>query len=265
VLERFGFSVMPFTREISIENQLKWDFIDEEVDKIKHVIEQRLSAVLVAAAGSGKTQAIRNLCAKLPQARYRVHYVKVTGLSKRDMCSEICRALSLKPAGTYPAMVRAIQERIDGLASSDGLRSLIIFDEAHDMRPDVLSMLRILTNFEMDSRLAVSLLLVGQAHLKRLLHHEDLLDIRQRLSHCGELRLLSTQETSQYLEHRTTVAGARKNPFLPEASQAVYEIARGNMRAIDAISLKALEIADRNERDRVESTHVLAARGELWI
>ena len=264
MLSRFDFSVTPFTREISVESQLKWDFIEQEVDKIKQIIEKRLSAVLVAPAGSGKTQAIRSLCSKLPAARYRIHYVKVTDLSKRDMCTEICRALALKPAGNYSALVRTIQDNLD-IFVGDGLRNVIIFDEAHDMRLEVLSMLKILTNFDMDSRLAVSLILAGQPSLKRILHFDNLVDIRQRMSHCGELRLLSESESKQYLEYRVTIAGARKNPFLAEAQQAIYEITRGNMRALDTLALKSLEMTDRKNCANVETAHVLAARGELWI
>jgi type II secretory pathway predicted ATPase ExeA len=53
------------------------------------------------------------------------------------------------------------------LVDQDSLRPVIVIDEAHDMRPDVLAVLRVLTNFEMDSKLVVSLVLCGQPPLRR--------------------------------------------------------------------------------------------------
>ena len=53
---------------------------------LKHLfgtLDKRMSAALIAPAGTGKTMLLRALMARLPQARYRVHYVKVTDLSKR--------------------------------------------------------------------------------------------------------------------------------------------------------------------------------------
>jgi molybdopterin-guanine dinucleotide biosynthesis protein len=45
-----------------------------------------MSAALIAPAGAGKTALLRRLVAELPEARYQVSYVKVTSLSKRDLC-----------------------------------------------------------------------------------------------------------------------------------------------------------------------------------
>jgi len=109
------------------------------------------------------------LVSGLPESRYQVRYVKVTGLSKRDLCKEIAAACGLSPTGIYPALVRKLQEAFEHTAGIDGLRPVIVLDEAHDLRPESLAMMRLLTNFEMDSRLVVSLVLAGQPPLKTIL------------------------------------------------------------------------------------------------
>ena len=141
------------------------------------------------------------LVAALPETRFQVHYVKVTGLSKRDLCKEIAVACGLSPTGIFPALVRKLQDAF-AHTTSDGMRPVILLDEAHDLRPESLAMLRVLTNFEMDSRLVVSLVLVGQPHLKLLLRHPEQAAIAHRLAHYAELRLLSRDETRAYVEHR---------------------------------------------------------------
>lgn len=74
-----------------------------------------------------------------------------------------------EPAGNYPALVRRLQERFSSFVDVDGIRPVVILDETHDIRPEVLGLFRILTNFEMDNRLVVSLILAGQAPLKKML------------------------------------------------------------------------------------------------
>jgi hypothetical protein len=101
------------------------------------------------------------------------------------------------------------------------------------VRPDVLGLLRILTNFEMDSRLVLSIVLAGQPPLGALLRHERLEDVAQRLNFCVTLRLLSRDETARYIEHRCAIAGAPTCPFAPETTEAISEAGRGNLRATD--------------------------------
>ena len=141
----FGLAKTPFTRECSPSEQIKWPFIEDEVDKLLRVVKSRMSAALTAPAGAGKTVALRSLASKLPEASYKVSYIKVTSLSKRDMCREIAVAVGAKSAGTFPSLVRAVQERLDTDLVHEGRRPVLLIDEAHDMRPETLAMLRILT------------------------------------------------------------------------------------------------------------------------
>lgn len=261
---RYGFHSTPFTREIPVAQCLGLAFYDQAADALASVIDDRMSAALIAPAGTGKTTLLRALVARLPEARYRVHYVKVTSLSKRDICREIARAIGAKPAGSYACLVQRLQERFVNTADTDGLRPVLILDEAHDMRPDVLGILRILTNFDMDSRLVVSIVLAGQPRLKELLRTDDLEDIARRLAHYATLRPLSRDETERYIEHRASVAGAASLPMDAAAIDAIYEIGRGNLRATDRLSLKALQMAHDADLDVVGTQHVVEARQCLW-
>ena len=261
---RFGFSAAPFTRELTVEQRFSLGFFDEALSALVRAVEQRSSAALVAPAGTGKTALLRALVHKLPEARYRVRYVKVTDLSKRDMCREIAVACGAEPAGSYPMLVRRLQERFLANSSTDGVRSVLILDEAHDLRPDVLDMMRILTNFDMDSRLVLSVLLAGQTPLRDLLRRDAHESIARRLGHIASLRLLTRDESCRYVAHRSTIAGAATLPFDPGALDALFEIARGNLRAIDQLALKALEIAHDADVSVVDSNHVAQARRLLF-
>ena len=130
-------------------------------------------------------------------------------------------------------------------------------------RPDM-PLAAYLTNFEMDSRLVVSLVLAGQPHLRLLLRRPEQAAIAHRLAHYAELRLLSRDETRAYLEHRCTLAGARTDPFDDDAQETIFEMSRGNLRAIDRLALAALHHAAKTPATTVSAGDVIAARKYLW-
>lgn len=264
LISRFGFNSMPFTCELPVDKQFVHEIYSEPLNHLLQAVENRMSAALIAPAGTGKTTLLRNLVSKLPETRYHVHYIKVTDLSKRDLCREIAAAAGAEPAGNYPTLVRRLQERFSSCLDIDGLRPVLILDESHDMRPDVLGVLRILTNFEMDSRLVVSIVLAGQGPLSKLLSHPKLEDVARRLAHYAALRLLSRSEIKSYIEHRCHIAGAAAIPFDKGAIEAIYEIGRGNLRATDHLCLKALEVAHQLDCDQIDYNHIAKARGMLW-
>ncbi len=263
-LSDFGFRKTPFTREISPKERWSLPHQNEVVEALEEAVVQRMSCALIAPSGTGKTVALRTLLDRLPDARYQLRYVKVTGLSKRDLCKEIACACGLAPAGTYPALVRKLQEAFLYVSSTDSLRPVLVLDEAHDLRRDSLAMLRLLTNFEMDSKLVLSVVLAGQPPLRTMLARAECEAVAQRLAHYATLRLLSREETRGYIEHRCAIAGAKADPFDASAHEVIFEMSRGNLRAIDRLSLKSLQLASKAGARAVSSAEVIAARQQLW-
>ncbi len=260
ILSQFGFRALPFTCEIDVKQFFKLDFLHVALEFLVSVVKRGMCAAVVGPSGTGKTFLSRALRKALPEARFRIHYVKVAGLSKRDMCREISLAIGAQLAGTFPKLVRNVQERLQFLADVDSLRPVIILDEAHELRPDVLATLKVLTNFEMDSRLVVSFILVGQNRLLRTLERYELDDIAQRLAHVVQLQPMSREQSARYLNHRCTIAGARKCPFDDDATTAIFDLGRGNLRATDKLALKSLEVAFKAKCKQVDSNHVIEAR-----
>lgn len=263
-LSPLGFRKTPFTRELGVTERFALPHQSEATEALAQAVHQRMSAALIAPAGTGKTVALRVLVAGLPEARYQVRYVKVTGLSKRDLCKEIATVCGLEPTGIYPTLVRRLQDAFEHTSGSDGLRPVLVLDEAHDLRPESLAMLRLLTNFDMDSRLVVSVVLAGQPPLRTMLGRPNQTAIAQRLAHYATLRLLSRDETRAYVVHRCQVAGAAAEPFDADALEALFELSHGNLRAVDRLALKALELVAASNASVVSSGDVIAARKVLW-
>ena len=260
----FGFSAVPFTREIPIKDRWHSEIFDQPLTALRQTIEQRMSGVVLAPSGTGKTVILRTLRAQLPEARYRLHYVKLTSLSKKDLCREIGLAAGFDLSGIYPVVFRMLQQRLRQL-DEDGLRPVLLLDDVQDMTPTVLTTLRILTNFDMDSRLVISLVLAGDNQLRHMLESPSLEPIRRRMAHIATLRLLSRAETRDYMQHRVRIAGAPTFPFDPQATDAVFEVSRGNLRAIDQLARKSLELASQKAISTVDPSLVAEARPYVLI
>jgi len=265
VRAHFALSTLPFTREIDPRDRFTLPVFDQPLAHLQRAVESRQSCALIAPSGAGKSLLLRTLARRLPEARYRVHDVKVTSLSKRDFCREVATACGLESAGTYPSLVRKLQQRFLAQSDDEGLRPVLVLDEAQDMRPDVLATLRLLTNFDLDSRLVLSVVLAGDSRLQHLLERHDLEPVRRRLAHVAFLPLLSREQTRAYLHHRLQLAGAAPELFPDEVTDALYEISRGNLRALDHLGLKTLELAAEQDRTEISATLVAAARRHLLL
>lgn len=262
IRSHFGFSATPFTPEIPVANRFCHPVFDEPLADLERTLAERMSAAVIAAAGTGKTMLLRTLESRLPQARYKVHYVKTSDLGKRDMYREIALATGCSTAGQCGTLMHRIEQRLLESVDTSGVRPVIVLDDAHELTPVVLNVLKFLTNFEMDSRLVVSFILVGHKPLATLL--DALEDVGKRLAHYATLRNLSRDEIRKYVAHRLAVAGARADLFDDGAHDAMFEIGGGNLRATDRLALKSLQIAATEDAKVVGSTHVAAARQKLW-
>ena len=261
----FALHASPFTREIATRDRWAHPAFEQTLSELLTSVEQRFSSVLIAPAGTGKPLLLRTLCESLPQARYRLHQVHVTSLSKGDMYHEIAVVLGIEPVVTYPGLVRKLQEHYRACSEQDGMRPTLLIDEAQDIRPEVLATLRILTNFDMDSCLILSLVLCGDSRLRPLLEQPALEPIRQRVAHFATLRPLDRAESAHYIEHRLAIAGGDPKLFDEQALDVLFEITRGNLRAINHLCRKAMELAAQAGLRQIGPALIVSARQSLLL
>lgn len=263
-LDRWHFTKTPFSRELRIENQVGFDFLSQAKETLMATISECQSGALVGPAGCGKTVLLRSILHDLPEARFKCTYVKLAELAPRDVCRKIATGLGLSPTGSLPALLQSIEEALKEGFFNRAVRPVILLDDVHELKRPAFKLIRLLTNFEMDSRLVVSFVLVGQPPLKKVLLTPELEDVHQRLVSCVELRLLSREETREYVDHRVREAGSSMSVFSPDAIEALYEISRGNMRALDRLARASLRQASKGKHELVNASDVAVARSEVW-
>jgi general secretion pathway protein A len=131
------------------------------------------------------------------------------------------------------------------------------------LRPDVLALLPLLTNFEWDSQGRLAVPLAGQSGLRQTLRLSHLEALAQRITVRFALRGFDRDTTRLYLEHRLRLAGLDRPLFTEPAVEALFNASQGVMRRIDSLAHHALAVAATSRAKLIEPNHVLTAAEEL--
>ena len=97
-------------------------------------------------------------------------------------------------------------------AYAQGLRVVVLIDEAQNLPADTLEQVRLLTNLETDTQKLLQILLLGQPELRSLLGKPELPQLAPRITSRYHLSPMDAKETSAYLRQRWHVAGGTRFP-----------------------------------------------------
>lgn len=217
----------------------------------------------VAEVGSGKTLLARLMISRLPADISSV-YLANPCFSRDEIISAISRDLGLfsRPASTEENLAQLHQELLRRHAQ--GLRVLLVIDEAHAMPPESLEEVRLLSNLETDRHKLVNIMLFGQPELDTLLADRRLRQLRDRVIQRFELLPLPRDEATAYIDHRLRIAGWRGGRiFTPAATALLLKASQGRARRINLLADKSLLAAYAEGVKRVEKRHVKIACDEL--
>ena len=124
-----------------------------------------------------------------------------------------------------------------------GLTTVLVVDEAHNLSMELLEEIRLLSNLETNDDKLLQIVLVGQPELDLKLDSFELRPLKQRIALRAHLTALDEQDTARYIIERLTIAGAgsiAESLFNPEAVNAVHRYSRGFPRLINTICENAL-------------------------
>jgi general secretion pathway protein A len=261
--KHFTFTAFPFDLTPEPEDLFASATLAEAEVRLKHLLELRAIGLVTGEAGSGKTTVCRKVASALHPGLYRVFYVPLSTGNVMDMYKSICWELGLPTERSRASAFRVIRDEISRLTLEAKQRPVLIVDEAHHLRNEVLEDLRLLTNYRMDSDNRLCLLLVGLTELRRRLAmavHESL---AQRIIVRYHLAGLDREELPQYLTHRLRLAGCELPLFEPPAIEALFQASQGMPRNVNRLAHYALTSAAIDNARTVNTGHIQAACEEI--
>ncbi len=261
--KHFALTAFPFDLKLESEDLFGSTALAEAEARLKHLLELRAIGLVTGEAGCGKTTVCRKVAAELHPGLYRVFYVPLSTGNVMDMYKSIAWELGLPTERNRATAFRVIRAEITRLTLEAKQRPILIVDEAHHLRNEVLEDLRLLTNYEMDSQNRLCLVLVGLTELRRRLAmalHESL---AQRIVMRYHLSGLRREELPEYITHRLRMAGCELPLFEPPAVEAMFQATQGVPRPINRLAHFALTCAALNKAQSVSIEHVQTALEEL--
>jgi general secretion pathway protein A len=196
---------------------------------------------LTGEVGTGKTTLCRLLLEQIP-ANTRVALVLNPRLTPVELLETICEELHLDIGagrGSLKALVDVLNRYLLD-AYAQGLRVVLIIDEAQDLSIEALEQVRLLTNLETDTQKLLQIILLGQPELRTLLARDDLRQLAQRITARFHLTPLDAAETERYLRHRHAIAGGVHLPFSRAAIKRLHRHSGGVPRLINVIAERSL-------------------------
>ncbi len=147
---------------------------------------------------------------------------------------------------------------------AEGLKVILLIDEAQNLSMEILEQLRLLSNLETSTSKLLQIILVGQPELGQMLDSYELRQLGQRITLSCHLTPLNYAETREYIRHRLQIA-ALKNVvrFTPAAYWTIYKYANGIPRLINIACDRTLLMAYGMNRHKITAPVARAAIREL--
>jgi general secretion pathway protein A len=246
----YGFTEKPFNLTPDPKYLFKSASHANAFELLQYAIRRREGFVVITGdIGTGKTTLCRAILEQVDRKTFTA-LVLNPFLSEEDLLRLILQEFGVvsreeirRGRLTGVSKAELIETLNEFLLSLQALRAqaLLIIDEAQNLPLQVLEQIRILSNLETAKDKLLQIVLVGQSNLKDLLRKPEMRQLDQRVSIRCDLKPLSAEETSTYVQHRLSVAGGGAAvSFAPKSVARIHRYTAGIPRLINLVCDRAL-------------------------
>jgi len=245
----YGFHERPFSKTPDPRFLFLSRSHREALARLQYAVEERDMVMLTGEIGCGKTTLSRALIDSLDE-RFRVMLVINPRLTPLEFLRSLALRLDIVEPSRYKAdLLEQIGSALYGFFEKDVCPVLVVDEAQLVPHKETFDEIRLLTNYQLDDRNLLSVVLIGQGELRQRLKHRAYEPLRQRIGMQYDLLPLDRGEVADYLDFRLVTAGGTAGLFNPGAVDRLYRYSGGIPRKINhAASLALLEGFGRGVR-----------------
>jgi len=261
--EHFGlvelpFSISPDPRYLYLTPQHR-----EALAKTQYIVNQKGGlAVIYGDIGHGKTTVARRLYHLFKDDPAIQTALLITPDLKTDsaLLRRVMAEFGVPPRRSHALSLAAFQD-FAAKAFAEDKTLVLMVDEAQQLTPRMMELIRVFLNFETDTQKFIQILLFGQNELATTL--DKMPAIKSRVAMFGALTNLTRQDMEAMIDFRWKAAGGTKHPFTADALDVLYELSRGRPREVNKLANESLIRAFVTEQHAVSADMVRGAAHEL--
>lgn len=264
-LSYYGLEFNPFDKTIETKNTFETEDFKILKNRLNYIKENKTMALITGNPGMGKTFAIRSFLNELNKNLYKVIYLCMSTITTFEFYKQLCYELGIEPPNKKIDMFKEIQQQILTLSRDKKINLIIVLDEAQYLKTEILNDLKILLNFDLDSKNYVSLILVGQPILNSILRRNIFEALNQRITVSYNMIGINKEELKEYINSRISIAHGNNGIFNEQSIEAIFNACSGSLRVANNIITKSLIIGKNKESQTIDSNIILEAVNDLAL
>lgn len=261
----WGMEFNPFDKTISEKYSFKSNDFIQSTARLEHLKNTKGIGLFTGFSGTGKTYSLRCFAATLNTNLYKVVYIPLSTVTVMEFYRSLAFGLDLEPASKKIDLFKSIQERITTLARDKKIIPVIIIDEAQYLKTDVINDIKLLLNFEMDSKNHAIFVLNGHPNLNVILSKQVHESIRQRIIIKYNFEGISKMEMEAYILSRLELCGVYEKIFNENALEAIYSCCNGSTRKLNSIIEKCLMLSSQTKKRIIDTEMIMTAQNEIEL
>lgn len=261
----FGMKLNPFKKDIDIKNTYEFKDFKEVQNRLKYLLNNKGIGLFTGTSGKGKTYSIKYFVRNLNPNLYKVVYLSLSTVTVLEFYKNFCIGLGIEPANKKVDMYHQIQERLQTLVKDRRITPIIICDEAQYLKTDILNDLKMLLNFEMDSKDYAVLILVGQPVLNDILSRAVHEALNQRIIVNYMFIGINYEEVKEYVIDRCNLAEISNEIFDEGSIKALASNCNGSTRYLNNLIDKALMICSNQKEQTITVNTIMLATNDLSL
>lgn len=220
--------------------------------------------VITGHVGAGKTTIVEYLLSEVDQDKFVSSNIVTSQLGSEDTLRMVAGTFGLASENRDKTSILRDIEAFLIAQREQQKHVFLVVDEVQNMPFEAIEELRMLSNFQRDSRPLIQCILIGQPEFRDKLALPAMDQIRQRVIATCHLGPLSVTETREYIEHRLKMVGWDGDRIFTDGTfPLIHQMTDGVPRQINVLCGRLLLFAAMEESRIIDENIFDAVKQEI--